>query len=92
MRPGKTIGFDRRIDIAWLDAVAGQVASGMPAGEIRTYLKTMLGPVVVGDSSHAALGKTVTTLLHIWVLVPPATVPLRDRAAQRLPTWTPTSA
>ncbi len=74
------IGFDRRIDIEWLDAVAGKVASGASPEEVREYLSTLLEGVVAGDKSNSARGKTVTVLSHVWSQVPRDAVPLQDRA------------
>ena len=31
------IGFDRRIDLEWLDAAAAQAAAGAPTDEMRAY-------------------------------------------------------
>jgi hypothetical protein len=75
-----TIGFDRRIDIEWLDAVAGKVAAGSSAEEVREFLWTLLDGAVTGDKVNSARGKTVTVLSHIWSQVPAQAVGLRDRA------------
>lgn len=77
----KTIGLDRRIDITWLDAVAGKVAVGASPKEMRELAWAMLDGVVAGQTSHSARGKTVTVLSHIWSEVPDWAVPLRNRAA-----------
>ena len=74
------IGFDRRIDIEWLDAAAGKVAAGASPDEVREYLWTVLEGVVAGDKSNSARGKTVTVLSHVWSQVPAEAVPLRSRA------------
>lgn len=84
-----TIGFDRRIDIEWLDAAAGQVAAGSSDEEVREYLWTLLEGVVSGDKSNSARGKTVTVLNHIWGDVPESAADLRARAARQLTTATP---
>ncbi|MBK8230672.1 MAG: hypothetical protein IPK72_08845 [Candidatus Eisenbacteria bacterium] len=83
------IGFDRRVDLAWLDAAAAQVAAGAPTGEIRAYLWSLLEGVVSGDKRNSARGKTVTVLSHIWGEVPGLAVPLRERAAALLGDCTP---
>jgi len=74
------IGFDRRIDIEWLDAAAGKVAAGASPDEVREYLWTVLEGVVAGDKSNSARGKTVTVLSHVWSQVPADAIPLRNRA------------
>jgi hypothetical protein len=33
----RVVGFDRKIRLLWLEAVAGWTASGMPETEIRAY-------------------------------------------------------
>jgi hypothetical protein len=80
----RTIGFDRRIDIEWLDAVAAKVASGASDAEVRAYLWNLLEGVVAGEKQNSARGKTVTVLSHIWCVVPATARPLRDRALQLL--------
>ncbi len=79
------IGFDRRIDIEWVDAAAGKVASGSSEQEVREYLWKMLDGVVSGEKRNSARGKTVTVLSHIWSQVPARARPLRDRAVELLP-------
>ncbi|MFC1805395.1 hypothetical protein ACFL09_00250 [Planctomycetota bacterium] len=78
-RSKKPIGFDRKIELEWLDATAEWAAEGLPPDEIRGRLDSFLAEHVAGDGPHSAKGKTKTVLLHIWVLVPDALVPLRDR-------------
>lgn len=52
-----TIGFDRKIDIEWLDAVAGRVAAGQTPEDIRRFLWAFLEGHVAGDSVHSGRGK-----------------------------------
>lgn len=84
----KPIGFDRKIQLDWLDVTAGWGAEGLTPREIRNRLDEFLDGKVAGSGSHSAKGKTKTVLLHIWVLVPDSLVPLRDGGLalyQRLP-------
>ena len=74
----RTIGFDRKIKLAWLDATADWAAQGLSVTDIRTRLEQLLEGKVAGVGTHSARGKTITVLLHIWVLVPDSLVPLRD--------------
>lgn len=79
-----TIGFDRRIDIEWLDAVAAQAAAGVPSAEARKYVWELLDGILTGDRSNSARGKTVTVLSHIWNDVPPVATELHRRACDQL--------
>jgi hypothetical protein len=65
--------------MAWLDATAAWAAAGASTAEIRASLAGLLEGQVAGEDSHSARGKTITVLLHIWVLVPLETRPLRDQ-------------
>jgi len=84
-----TIGFDRRIDLEWLDAAAAQAAAGASTREMRAYLWSLLEGVVSGDKSNSARGKTVTVLSHIWGEVPGPGASLRERAVAQLERSTP---
>jgi hypothetical protein len=79
-----TIGFDRRIDVEWLDAAAGRVAGGHLPADIREFLWGLLDGVVKGDTAHSARGKTLTVLMRIWVTVPPIAEPLRAAAIKTI--------
>ena len=74
----RTIGFDRKIQLDWLDATADWAAQGLSIADVRTRLEQLLEGKVAGDGPHSARGKTMTVLLHIWVRVPDTLVPLRD--------------
>ncbi len=74
----RTIGFDRKIQLDWLDATADWAAQGLSVPHIRERLEHLLGGKVAGAGPHSARGKTMTVLLHIWVLTPDKLVPLRD--------------
>ena len=74
----KLVGFDRKIHLSWLDATADWAAQGLPAADIRKRLDRLLDGQVAGIGSHSARGKTMTVLMHVWVLVPDTLVPLRD--------------
>jgi hypothetical protein len=78
------IGFDRRIDLEWLDAAAAQAAAGAPTDEMRAYLWNLLDGTVSGDKFNSARGKTVTVLNHIWGEVPGPATSLRERAVTQL--------
>ncbi len=74
----RIIGFDRKIRLSWLDATAEWTAQGLSAAETRAQLGRLLDGQLAGEGSHSARGKTMTVLLHVWMAVPAAAVPLRD--------------
>lgn len=78
------IGFDRKIDLEWLDAAAGQVAAGASNSEVREYLSDLLEGSAAGDKHGTASRKTLTVLTRIWSIVPEPVLPLRARALQLL--------
>ncbi len=81
----KHIGLDRKIELAWLDAVAAQAAAGAPPEEARAYAWRLLEGVLAGDTAHGARGKTITVLCRIWLAVPKQARELRDNALLLLP-------
>lgn len=74
----RIIGFDRKIQLGWLDATADWAAQGLSVSDIRANLKRLLEGKVAGEGPHSARGKTMTVLLHTWVLVPGSLMPLRE--------------
>ena len=85
MTARRSIGIDRRIDIQWLDGVAGLVAAGEQEPTIRQALFRLLDGAVKGGSKRgSACHKTVGVLSKTWVKVSPQTRALRDRAAHLL--------
>jgi hypothetical protein len=73
------IGFDRRIDLDWLDAAATAALSG-DVEEVRERLHAYLATVIAGDGPRSARAKTVTVLCRTWSAVHPDAVWIRDRA------------
>jgi len=63
----KTIGFDRRLDIEWLDAAAALAASSVPSEDARAQLGRLLGGNMASESHHGAVYKTTTVLRRIWI-------------------------
>jgi hypothetical protein len=72
------IGFDRRIQVEWLDKVAKWASEGLPLISIRERVYQALDGRVSGAVEDGALRKTFTVLVHVWVSVPEKVVPLRD--------------
>ena len=46
-----TIGFDRKIDLTWLDAAAGRLATGESVADVRAFLWSLLDGVVPGEDN-----------------------------------------
>jgi hypothetical protein len=63
----KTIGFDRRLALDWLEATASRVAAGVSLEDLRAGMWEYLEGKVSGDT-------------RIWGKVPPAVEPLKPRA------------
>ena len=74
----RLVGFDRKVRLSWLDATAEWAALGLSVADIRHRLDRLLDGEVAGGGTHTARGKTITVLLHIWVLVPDEIVSLRN--------------
>jgi hypothetical protein len=81
MRRTATIGFDRRLQQEWLDAIASKRAAGATVGELRKFGHKLLRSECPADEAR---GKTLTVLFHLWVSVPADAVALRDGAGTLL--------
>jgi len=57
------IGFDRRVKLEWLDAVAWKAATETDIAEVRKYLDDFLQSEC---RSKEARRKTITVLTRIW--------------------------
>ena len=73
------IGFDRRLDLAWLDATVGLCQRGSDSTQISEQLRQHLEAEVEGMEARR---KTVTVLSRIWVNVPERDRPLRKEGLQ----------
>jgi hypothetical protein len=76
----KTIGFDRRLALDWLEATGSRVAAGASLVELRAGMWQYLEGKVSGDKYNSDRGKTMTVLTRIWGKVPAAVEPLKTRA------------
>jgi hypothetical protein len=63
----KTIGFDRELNLSWLDFTAGLSRESLDVHCIRQELLTRLADEIPGQK---ACKNTVTVLTRIWVRVP----------------------
>lgn len=75
------VGFDRKIRLAWLEAVAGWTAAGMPEAGIRSTLDLLLEGEVKGKEAKK---KTKTVLLRTWLLPSERLRALRDQGLSLL--------
>lgn len=73
----QTIGFDRKLELAWLDATVGFVQRNLDPDTIAEELKGRLASEIRGD---VARRKTITVLLRLWVNIPQEHWALRDEA------------
>jgi len=79
------IGFDRRLELDWLDLVASRFAETGDAKAAFHDARVVVGATVGGGASHHnATGKTMTVLARVWLKVPPEVARLRDEAAAAL--------
>jgi hypothetical protein len=86
----ETIGFDRRIDLAWLDLIASRYSE---TGDVKQAFDDARSLVVLtvggGSSPHNAAGKTMTVLARIWLRVAESSASLRDEAAASITSMSP---
>lgn len=80
----KIIGFDRDLDIEWLDAAAALAVSAAPGDVARDSLATLIGDRLSSGTPRGALQKTITLLKRIWLQPDDNRRPLRDEASQLL--------
>jgi hypothetical protein len=74
----ETLGFDRKLELAWLDAAAAAAARGDDLATAREQLFAVLDGVVAGNGPHSGRGKTITVLSRIWLA--PASTEIGRRA------------
>ena len=66
-RKEKWIGFDRRIELGWLDYAAGLVVDGAPGEEVKEGLMAFLQSLSYDpEETGSARPKTVRVILRIW--------------------------
>lgn len=84
MNRRSSIGFDRKIQLEWLDATAAKMEEGSTGPELRDFLFDYLSHLSGGRSNGGARYKTVAVLSRVWSHVPPEAEPLRMRALELL--------
>jgi hypothetical protein len=78
----KRIGFDRMIEIDWLDAIASSIREQKNLNDIRDEMHNLLESEF---PQYEARRKTITVLLRIWYKVPSENKAIRDHALLLLP-------
>jgi hypothetical protein len=73
------IGFDRKLQLSWLDATVGLVQQAHDTDAVADELRQRLASEIRGD---VARRKTVTVLLRLWVNIPQEHWVLRDEALE----------
>ncbi len=71
------VGFDRKIKVEWLDAVADRAAQGSDPAQVRLFLHEILKKEHPGETARK---KTITVLMRIWVMVPDGRRPMQEEA------------
>ena len=67
IRSDHWIGFDRRIELSWLDVAAAKVSDGASVEEVRDHLLRFLQSLSHDpEESGSARPKTVRVILRIW--------------------------
>lgn len=75
----RIVGFDRRLQLDWLDATVGLCQETLDPSAIAEHLRQRLEREIAGTEAQR---KTITVLLRIWVNVPEGDSRLRDEALQ----------
>jgi len=75
----RIIGFDRRLQLNWLDATVGLCQESLDASVVADHLRQKLEREIAGVEARR---KTITVLLRIWANVSIEDKHLRDEALQ----------
>jgi hypothetical protein len=75
------IGFDRALQVDWLDRAASLTADGMPASEARSRLPQLLDQAAAGQDARRKIGNV---LMRIWFLEAGPHLQLRNAAASKI--------
>ncbi len=73
------IGFDRRLELDWLDTTVGLCQESIDPRIVADHLRKRLEGEIAGTEARR---KTITVLLRIWVNIPSEYRSLRDEAFQ----------
>lgn len=73
----RMIGFDRKLELAWLDSVVALLQQGMESEAMLYELRQRLGSDITG---RRVVATTATVLMRVWANVRPEHEGLRDEA------------
>jgi hypothetical protein len=76
-RRSAIVGFDRRLQLDWLDVTVSLCQESLDPGVVADQLRRKLEHEIKGVEARR---KTVTVLLRVWVNVPAGDTDLRDEA------------
>jgi hypothetical protein len=80
------LGFDRKLDLDWLEMAAAKAAEGAQPSEIKEHLLQNLQTLSYeNEASGSARAKTVRVILRIWGGVDTPLQPIHRRALDLLP-------
>lgn len=85
-QPAPQIGFDRHLELHWLDAVASWAAAGLSPVEIKEQFTDLLATIDQGETANR---KNRTVLTAIWLRVPPGLEDFQRAGLDLLPAATP---
>lgn len=80
----RTLGFDWKVQLSWLDETAARVAAGFNTTDLRDHLDHYLQRQTDVSLSPTARSKAITVLSHLWSDVPVELIPFRDRGIDEL--------
>lgn len=80
----RTLGFDWKVQLSWLDETAAQVAGDAGPKELRLHLEDYLQRQTEVDLSPTGRRKAITVLSHLWCDVPDHAIAFRDRSLRVL--------
>ena len=80
----RTLGFDWKVQLPWLDETAAHVARGAGSKELRVQLDEYLHRQTDLSLSPTARSKAITVLSHLWCEVPDNAGAFRDRSLKVL--------
>jgi len=66
----RPIGFDRKIELSWLEMTAQLVAEGFDVADVKARLDILLEGQLSNEGVRSAKSKTITVLMRVWSRIP----------------------